>query len=170
MKIEKKDIVFWFLIGVIVIALVIILTGKRSKNITDFSLSPTPTAALTTTPKTGLMNTPAVKITASPKPGLIAQEVRDYDYWFRQLDSKNMVLGIYDECSYIVPSNLVQKNNVTMMLDNTRSSKAHVLKIGNKDYPLAAKDWELVVLSSSTLPSNLVIFCENRELGQIELQ
>jgi len=169
MKLDKKNIILLALVGVIVIALIIALNGKEdNEDIDDFSLSPTPTVSTDTSP-TG---TPVVKVTADPKPGIIIKDMPNYDYWFQQLDSKNRVLGIYDECGYIVPSNVAYKNNTEVMLDNTRSNQDLVLKIGDKDYSLEAREWKLVTLSttSPTLPINLPIFCKNIELGQIELQ
>jgi len=166
MKLDKKNIIFAALVGVIIIALVAILTNKKDEDIADFSLSPTPNATLNTSPT----DTPTAQVTASPKPGIIMEEVKGYNYWFQQLDSQNRVLGIYDECTYIIPSNVAHKNNVMVMLDNTRSTQALILKIGEKEYSLAAQEWILVTLSSPTLPINLPIFCKGIELGQIELQ
>jgi len=167
---DKKYVVFLVLVGIVVVALTIAFGGNmnRNENIKDFSLSPTPTAILDTSPT----NTPLVKAADRPEPGIIIKDMPNYDYWFQQLDSQNRVLGIYDACGYMVPSNVAYKNNTTVMLDNTRSNQDLVIKVGDKDYPLEAREWKLVTLSttSPTLPINLPIFCKNIELGQIELQ
>ncbi|MBI2065026.1 MAG: hypothetical protein HYT62_03185 [Candidatus Yanofskybacteria bacterium] len=175
MKLDKKYIVLLALVCVVVIASVIALKGGVvEKDTYDFSLSPTPTVSTDASPtvSTDVSPTaaPAVKATASPKPGVIAEDVKDYNYWFRQLDSQNRVIGIYNECAYVIPSNVAHKNNVMVMLDNTRSTQSLILKIGTKEYSLAAQEWILVTLSSPTLPINLPIFCKGIELGQIELQ
>ena len=167
MKPDKKYIVLLALVCVVVIASVIALKGGVvEKDTYDFSLSPTPTVSADVSPTAA----PAVKATASPKPGIISEDVKDYNYWFRQLDSQNRVIGIYNECAYVIPSNVAHKNNVMVMLDNTRSTQSLILKIGTKEYSLAAQEWILVTLSSPTLPTNLPIFCKGIELGQIELQ
>ncbi len=85
------------------------------------------------------------------------------------MDPQNRVLGIYNECDYIVPSNVTYKNNTEVMLDNTRSKQTVVLKIGNKDYTLAGGAWNTVTLSSPTVPATMQIFCKSIELGSIDL-
>ena len=152
--------------GIVVVTLVIISTRKKGENIADFSLSPTPTIS----PEISPTNAPVIKTTSNPKPGIIAQDIKDFNYWFQQLDPQNRVLAVYDECSYMVPSNVAYPNNTQVMLDNTRSEQNHILKIGTKEYALSAKEWQLVTFSSPTLPINMTIFCKNIELGQIELQ
>lgn len=165
MKFNIKTIALLSLGGIVIIALLLVLTNKKTDGPADLSLSPTPTANMDASP------TPAVSMGASPTPGIIAKEVQDYNYWFQKLDPKSRVLAVYDECAYLVPSNVAYPNNTEVMLDNTRSEQNHVLKIGPTEYQLAAKEWKLVTLSTSQpRPINLPIFCKGIELGQIELQ
>ena len=108
--------------------------------------------------------------TTTPKPHIEIGEVNTYQQLFEKMDPENRVLGIYSECQSIVPSNLSYDNNTEIMIDNTRSSQPHVLKIGPKEYSLDAGAWMLTTLSSETVPVDLSIMCENIELGSIRLE
>jgi hypothetical protein len=167
MKLEKKDYAFALSAVFILIVLYIINMPSGTDIEEDYKPSPEPSASESVLPSP----TPAKSgVIQTNKPELIAKELNDYDYWFNKMDSQNMVLGIYGECTYIVPSNLTYKNNTNVMLDNTRSTKDHVLKIGSTEYALKAGEWKITTLSSKQLPVRLAIFCEGIELGEIELK
>ena len=97
-------------------------------------------------------------------------DLKSYETWVDELDAENKYTVIDDTCSNIKPSNVTYKNNSLIMLDNSASPNSHILKIGNLNHNLAAGKWYLITLSSSTLPADLVIFCEGIELGSIRLE
>jgi len=149
------------LMTVIVITLAVILVSDDNEDTNILLPSSSESPAPTPTPTASM---------ESPKPELIIEEVKDYNYWFNRLDPENRVLAVYDECGYLVPSNVTYKNNTLVMLDNTRSQQTHILKIGKTEYSLAAGAWNTVTLSSPTLPAKMQIFCKGIELGQIDLE
>ena len=64
----------------------------------------------------------------------------------------------FDQYCQAIPTSLVYKNGVTLMLDN-RSGDARTIKIGATAYALPGYGWRLVTLSSATLPATLSINC-----------
>lgn len=166
MKLEKKDYMF----GSAVILIVILLFIINAPTNKDTEIKPTPNLEPIVSENPNPSISPvASNTTNKPKPDLTVQKMDDYEYWFNQMDKENRVFGIYGECTYIVPSNVAHKNNVSVMLDNTRSEKDHVLKIGPTEYALKAGEWRITTLSASQLPAKLTTFCEGIELGQIDL-
>ena len=168
MKFDKKYIVSGTLIAVIVMALALILVLKQDDDNKNplTNPSPSPTGKPIPTPTV----TPTIQMIQKPKGELIITEQRTYQSWFEELDEKNRALAIYEECRYIVPSNVSYDNNTVVMLDNSRSSQIHILKIGSKEYLLEAGEWNIVTLNSPSVPVDLPIFCENIELGSIRLE
>ena len=158
-QIQKKDIIFWILITIVVITLAIILSIGKDNNTALTSPSPTPTPTAT----------PVASPTISLKPQLLVKETNNYQALVNELNPKNRVIRVYDECGYLLPSNVAYKNNTVIMLDNTGSTKAHILTIGQKEYALNAGEWILTTLSSPAVPVTMQIFCENVEMGAIEL-
>ncbi|KKS13425.1 MAG: hypothetical protein A2735_00425 [Candidatus Yanofskybacteria bacterium RIFCSPHIGHO2_01_FULL_41_21] len=125
------------------------------------SLVPTPTP--TPTPK-------LTKSTPKPSPKIIITEVNQYQFLVDWLDPLNRRLTLDRDCTSIVPSQVAYPNNTQIMLDNTFSPKAQVIKIGTKEYSVTANGWLLVTLVSSELPAKLTMFCGSMELGQLDLQ
>ena len=163
MKLDKKDTIFGVLMVIIVIAIAVIITSGKSNNTALISPSPTPT------PTPIPSGTMLINATATPKPKLLVKEANNYQALVDELNPKNRVIRVYDECGYLLPSNVAYKNNTVIMLDNTGSAKAHILTIGGKEYALNAGDWILTTLSSPAIPVTMKIFCENVEMGAIEL-
>jgi hypothetical protein len=168
MKIGKKDIIFWILIAG-VFTVFFIITLERDSN-PEATPTPTPVASPKETATPAPEPTKYILPTTKPKGEIKVEEVGAYERLFAEMDPENRVLGVYAECQQLIPSNVAYKNNTEVMLDNTRSTKSHILKIGNADYSLDAGEWRLVKLSSPTVPINMIIFCEGIELGAIELQ
>jgi hypothetical protein len=104
-----------------------------------------------------------------PKGEVVIQELPSYQALAKEFDRTNRWLVLDKDCSSIVPSQVDYSNNTQIMLDNTASTKARVLKIGGRQYSLEAGSWILATLSSPTLPMDLPIFCENIELGKLTL-
>ena|ERR1043166_3667955 len=66
----------------------------------------------------------------------------------------------FDMYCQAIPTSLVYKNGVSLMLDN-RSGDARTIKIGANSYSLAGYGWRIVKLSvpTSQLPATLNINC-----------
>ncbi len=64
----------------------------------------------------------------------------------------------FDMYCQAIPTSLVFKSPATIMLDN-RSGDARIIMIGTHTYYLAGYGWQIVTLSSSTLPATLWINC-----------
>jgi hypothetical protein len=162
---KNNDIIFWGLLMAMVATLAFFIFSKTSTDKEPtFTLSPSPSESSVPSP------TPTPILTQTPKPKLIIEEKRTYRSWFDELDPENRVLAVYEECAYLVPSNLSYKNNTLVMLDNTRSSQGQILKIGEQNYSLSAGEWYMITLYSKTVPIDLGIFCKNVELGSIRLE
>jgi hypothetical protein len=82
-----------------------------------------------------------------------------------QYDSRRILLA--SDCQSANPSNMNFKNGTRIMLDNTLSSEARVIKIGNNSYKIIAHGWTFVTLYSKELPANLPMYCGSMELGQL---
>jgi hypothetical protein len=165
----KKPIILWTLIAIAIIAVgAMLFVNKKG----DVTISPSSSPLPSESPNQSIAPTPTStpKKTTTATPGIKAEEVNSYEYLFNRMDPENRVFGIYAECQLIIPSNLTHKNNTEVMLDNTRSTKDHTLKIGDKEYALKAGEWRLVTLSSPTIPIAMKTFCEGIELGQIDLE
>lgn len=109
---------------------------------------------------------PEISVSASPSPrpsGSI--KVETYDDLIVQYDSRRILLA--SDCQSANPSNMNFKNGTRIMLDNTLSSEARVIKIGNNSYKIIAHGWTFVTLYSKELPANLPMYCGSMELGQL---
>lgn len=163
MKISK--IIYIVLTVVVIIVGVSIIRRNLNSKINNVTI---PTAL--TSPSPSPSPSPKVSLKSpKPSPGIIFREVKNYQYWAGLLEPLNRRLTLSEDCTFIVPSQVAYPNNTQIMLDNTYSNLPRVLKIGTKEYSLAANDWLLTTLSSKELPAKLTIFCGNMELGQLDL-
>ena len=154
------------LAGAIVIVGFFMNNDKSNENrLEEYLTSPTPETSLVPVPTP--TSTPVKQ--SKPTPGIILEEVPNYDKLVEVLQEFGRHLAIAPDCSYIAPSNIDYYNNTKVMLDNTASDVQHILKIGGREYLLEAGQWILVTLSSPNLPAKLPIYCGQIELGQIDL-
>jgi len=164
----------YLLVAAVLILGVIFMVNRNDKDtsVQDVASSISPSPSLDSTSIPTPVKTPELSKKTTPKPtgGLIAQEVKGYQYWKETLDPFNRYLAIDENCTAIVPSQVVYPNNSQIMLDNTLSNRSRVLTIGDSEYPIDAKSWTVVTLSSAKLPAKLTMFCGAMELGQIDLQ
>lgn len=145
-------------------------TDDISDTLSLATLSPSPVLSPSSSPTSTLTPTPRLTKTPKPSSGIVAKEVDQYKSLVDWLDPLNRRLTLDRDCTSIVPSQVAYPNNTQIMLDNTLSPNAHVLKIGSNEYSLSANGWLMVTLSSSKLPAYLTMFCGPMELGQIDLQ
>lgn len=149
---QKKALVM--LAGVIVLAGLLWLTSRSSPG----GMNPTESPQVSATAVGG--GTGAKPGTAMPQS--YADAVKKYE-------GKRIQFDMYCQA---IPTSLVFKNGVTVMLDN-RSGDARTVKIGGVSYSLAGYGWKLVTLSvaSSKLPATLAIDCGSaRNVSKVLLQ
>ncbi len=171
----NKNIYIYSIIAVIIVGGVVFWMSRDNKtdNIEDTSalVSSTPAPTQSLIPTSTLIPTPKLtKSTPKPSPKIVITEVNQYQSLVDLLEPLNRRLTLDGNCTSIVPSQVVYPNNTQIMLDNTLSASARILKIGAKEYFLTANGWLLVTLSSSELPAKLTMFCGSMELGQLDLE
>ncbi len=166
MKIENKNYLFFIaIIAILAVAVAVpLLLNKKGSN-QEVTTSPSASPSLSATPELGIKSVSS----ASPSPGVNILE-GSYQDWFNQLDPQGRVLGLRPGCSSVVPSNVTYKNNTLIMIDNTYTSDALTLKIGDRSYDLAPHAWHLTTLYSAKLPIDLTISCGGIELGSVRLE
>lgn len=76
----------------------------------------------------------------------------------------------FDERCQVTPVEVTFKNGTTIMFDN-RSANARTIKIANQSYYFPPYGYRIMTLSSATVPSTLIIGCDNAvDVGRILLQ
>lgn len=173
MKYMNKNIYIYSIIAVVIVGGVIFWMSRNSKveNVADTSVLVSPSPSSNQSPVQSPTLTPKLtKNTPKPSPKLIAKEVNQYQSLVDWMEPIGRHLVLDENCMSIVPSQVAYPNNTQIMLDNTFSPKAHILKIGSKEYSLTANGWLLVTLSSTELPAKLTMFCGPMELGQLDLE
>jgi hypothetical protein len=65
----------------------------------------------------------------------------------------------FSQTCQATPAMSTFRNNAEILLDN-RSNQAHSVSIGGNTYSLSAYGYQVVTLSSSTLPSALTVNCD----------
>lgn len=165
----KKNYLYFglVLVAMVAVAFAIVNRGDRPNDSDSIIPTPTPTAEMTE----NATSTPKPFTTNKPVPTLDIKVVENFESLARKLDldGNRRIIILNDECSELLPSQVAYKNNTEIMLDNTRSSKPHILKIGGLEYSLEAGAWIMTTLSSSVVPAALPIFCGSMELGSIDL-
>lgn len=76
----------------------------------------------------------------------------------------------FNQSCQAVPSSVVFKNGTSVLLDN-RSNQARTISVNGRLYSLVAYGYQVITLSSSTLPATLTLSCNsNVNVGTINLQ
>jgi len=76
----------------------------------------------------------------------------------------------FDEGCQLRPAEVTFKNGTTIMFDN-RSANARTIKVANQSYYFPPYGYRIMTLSSATVPSTLIIGCDNApDVGRILLQ
>lgn len=152
----KRSYLWYAVIGIAVVAAIILLSDKGVPGISDNSPTATPTAS----PKAGATVKPGAKASATPNSMTYTQAVAKYSTTRIQFDQ-------YCQAS---PSNVSWKNGTTIMLDN-RSGDARKITVDGKAYNLAGYGFQIVTLTSTSLPKTISINCGSAvNVGKILLQ
>ena len=76
----------------------------------------------------------------------------------------------FDSRCQVVPNNATYKNGSSVMLDN-RSNNPVTVKVGNTSYSLMGYGYQVINLSSTSLPKELTVSCGSAgDVGKILLQ
>jgi len=154
----KKNWIWLVILAVVVIGFVRYLNSKQTNQSLNllFEESNTPIPATNTpTPKTAI-KTP----TSVPGAANYTQLITEYEGKRLQFD---------DQCK-MTPVSPSFKNGTKIMLDN-RSKSPRTITLNDQKYSLMGYGYQLVILSSKTLPQTINIDCDSQvNTGQILLQ
>lgn len=147
----------------IIIIILIIVAGvwwlnSGSNGVSSLYSTASPSiAAATNAPVYGTTH----KAAASPTPSLsYTQAVAEY--------GTNRIQ--FDASCQAQPKSVVFKNGTSIMLDN-RANQTRVIGLNGNNYTLGAYGFQIVTLSSSVLPKNLSLSCNNLvNVGTINLE
>src|SRR3989344_2573050 len=105
---------------------------------------------------------PAKKgVAASPAPA------RPYGDLVKEYEGRRIQ---FDQRCQVVPNNATYKNGSSVMLDN-RSSNPVTVKVGTTSYSLMGYGYQVINLSSTSLPKELAVSCGSAgNVGKILLQ
>ena len=145
----------------VIVAVVYFFGGKWTGQYAGIEIgSPSPSSVAGTAKSTVKKN-----ITPAPAPSKSYTELV-VEYAERRIQFSD---SSYGSC-LATPSIPVFKNGTSILLDN-RTSSAKVIAIGGNKYSLAAYGYQVVTLSGSNLPKELLISCgSSTNVGKILLQ
>src|SRR3989344_7635459 len=119
-------------------------------------------------PTSSPSSSPAAK-KAPPKPGASASPApaRPYGDLVKEYEGRRIQ---FDQRCQVVPNDATYKNGSSVMLDN-RSSSPVTVKVGTTSYSLIGYGYQVINLSSTSLPKELTISCGSAgNVGRILLQ
>ena len=115
-------------------------------------------------------SSPAAKAPAKPKSGAVAPvstPSKPYSDLVKEYEGRRIQ---FDERCQPVPNSSTYKNGTSVMLDN-RSSKPVTVKLGDKSYSLIGYGYQVVNLSSPSLPKEMTVSCGTAgNVGKVLLQ
>jgi len=146
-----------WLVVIVVVALVALWFWKGDKiSQNGLTLTPGDSVVVSPTPK------PVVSRTSIPVPG-----AANYTQLVSEYDGRRLQFN--DKCQ-MTPPTPTFKNGTKIMLDN-RSKDSRVVTINDKKYSMIGYGYQLVTLTSTTLPQTLNINCDSMvNAGRILLQ
>jgi len=148
----------WIIVLVIAIAIVLWLQNGGSGQYlgVNDSASPAPEATAA----------PAAKA-SKPKAAAPTPDTRTYSQMVQQYGSNRIQ---FDDRCQASPTSVTFKQGASIMLDN-RSTQGKTITVAGKQYSVPGYGWQVVTLSSASLPSNLIIGCNAAtNVGTIRLQ
>ncbi|MBI2068910.1 MAG: hypothetical protein HYT67_02315 [Candidatus Yanofskybacteria bacterium] len=142
---------------VLVVALGYWLMGREGGFPTGNSVYPTPTPS----------SSPAAKAPAKSGAKVSPAPSRPYGDLVKEYEGRRIQ---FDQRCQVVPNDPTYKNGSSVMLDN-RSNNPVTVKVGNTSYSLAGYGYQIINLSSTSLPKELVVSCGSAgNVGKILLQ
>ena len=155
MKNLKK---YWWIVVIVVAA----LTSVAYIKVSNKKLGPSSSAS----PSPSVSTSPAVKKPASSG-GSAQTAPKTYDQLVDEYKDRRIQ---FDQNCQATPNSITYNNETKIMLDN-RSAQPAKVTVGGTSYSLIGYGWQLVTLSSKTLPKELQIDCGRAvNVGKILLQ
>src|SRR3989344_1571930 len=112
-------------------------------------------------------SSPAAKAPSKPGAKASPAPARPYGDLVKEYESRRIQ---FDSRCQVVPNSPTYKNGSSVMLDN-RSSGPVTVKVGNTSYSLMGYGYQVINLSSTSLPKELVVSCGSAgDVGKILLQ
>lgn len=152
------------LIGIVIVAGLVWYMNSGSGSPSGTATSTTPTTNTATTAKT----TTTVKKTVVP---VASQPVSlSYQQALQTYTGSLRIQLSGDAFCQANPTNVMFKNGTSIMIDN-RSANARTIRIGSTAYSLTGYGFKIVKLSSTVLPTTLVMDCGTQQnIARITLQ
>lgn len=141
----------WGILALLVVA-VLFLWFKNNDVFRDYSYNDTEMSGTTETPTPKAKTITKTKSTATPKasPVGISYEEALRIYADRRIQ--------FNERCEANPASVTYKNGTAVMLDN-RSSSVQTITLDGRAYSLAGYGYQIVTLSSNTLPHQIQVNC-----------
>ncbi len=137
-------------------------SASLTQTVTSETQVVTPADVATSTPETVTTSTPATIRKRKPAPRL--------SYGDAVVKYENFRIQFAPGCLWAVPSQMVAKNPVTLMLDN-RSDSGQKITLVKTTYTIKPYDYAIVTLNEKTLPQTVGIACNGQyNVAQILLQ
>ena len=155
----SKNISLWFVIVVAVVLVVWTFSNKEG----GINLEETPeTVNEGSGPEAG------APVISGPGQGQFTQsQIQAYSTLVNQYGDRRVQ---FDEGCQVRPAEVTFKNGTSVMFDN-RSPSARTIRIANQSYYFPPYGYRIMTLSSASVPSTLIIGCDNAvEVGKILLQ
>ena len=153
-----RSIYFWVLAAVVAVAAVAYFYGGKGPSIVLEEETP---------PVGGSASPLSAPAAQAPKPGSAVISVQAYSELVRQYEGRRIQ---FDEGCQVFPNDISFKNGTKVMLDN-RAPAATNVNLGGTVFSLPAYGYQLVTLSSPTLPKTLNVACgSSPSVGKILLQ
>jgi len=135
-------------------------TNNLDSILPDSELKSTPTPISSVAPKSVVNKKTVAPVTSTPSAQSYTQIVKEYEG--RRIQ--------FDQRCQATPMAPTYKNGTTIMLDN-RSPSTRVIMIGTNQYTVAGYSYQIVTVSSPSLPNELSLSCGSAgNVGKILLQ
>ena len=149
----------WIIVVILIAAGAFFWLQNGSPSSTTKTTTPTHSSAPTAKPSA----TKGAQVTTSPD----ATPSMTYTQLVQMYAGKTLQ---FSESCQVTPKSFVLKNNTAILLDN-RSASAKTIVIEGRSYSLGAYGYQVVTVSSSSLPSTLHVNCDSSvNVGTINLQ
>ncbi len=142
----------WIIVAIIVIAIAVWwMKGGEVPGVPLYNATTSPSSAAQASKSPIAV---AAKKTATPVP----TQARTYTQLVQQFGSNRIQ---FDADCRATPSAVAFKNGTQILLDN-RANQSRTIGIGGTNYYLGAYGYQVITLSSSTLPKQINVSCNNQ--------
>ena len=118
-------------------------------------------------PSPSATGSPKTTVKSSPKATSSVTAAKTYTQLVQEYVNRTLQ---FNSLCQVTPSSMVLKNNTSILLDN-RANVARTVSVDGKSYNLSAYGYQVVTLSSKTLPHTVAVNCGSTvNAGQVLLQ